>query len=276
MAQSQLEVSQAALYKIGSTSISSLSDTSKEAVVCNARVDICKRALLEQHPWKFAGARKILRPTEVTYTALSDNGADDYFRVTSVAHGRSNGDRVTITDETSYPAANGTWEIIYVDADNFDLRATTFAGSGSVTGNWTLAAGTRYAYSIAKPSDCLRLKRINREVYSALWRVEGGRILTDMSELEVEYVKDVTDYTLMPALFYECLALYLAWDICDHLTASDSKKRQAWTDLFGGDGKIGLIQRARFIDATEDSSPVIESNDWLLSRNSNSLAMPTQ
>ena len=276
MAQSQLEVSQAALYKIGSTSISSLSDTSKEAVVCNARVDICKRALLEMHPWNFAVKRKIVRPTETSYTALADAGATDYFRVTSASHGLASGDRVTITDETAYPTANGTWEIVYVDANNFDLYDSVFAGSGTVTGNWTRAAATNYAYSISKPSDCLRILRINERVYSAEWRVEAGRISTDLSELEIKYIYDVTDYTTMSTMFYECLSLYLAWDICDHLTASDSKKRQAWTDLFGGDGKIGLIQRARFIDATEDSSPVIESNDWILSRNSNALAMPIQ
>lgn len=276
MAQSQLEVSQAALYKIGSTSITALSDTTKEAVICNARVDICKRAMLEMHPWNFAVKRKIVRPTWTAYTALADAGATNYFRVTSVAHGLATGDRVTIKDETAYPTVNGTWEIVYVDADNYDLYESTFAGSGTVTGSWTRAAATNYAYSIAKPSDCLRLLRLNERIYSAEWRLESGRIVTDLDELEVKYIYDVTDYTAMSVLFYECLALYLAWDICDALTASDSKKRQAWTDLFGGDGKIGLIQRARFIDATEDSSPVIETNDWLLSRNSTALAMPNQ
>ena len=276
MAQSQLEVSQAALYKIGSTSITALSDTTKEAVICNARVDICKRAMLEMHPWNFAVKRKIVRPTWVTYTALADAGATDYFRVTYTAHGLATGDRVTIKDETAYPTVNGTWEIIYVDADNFDLYLSVFAGSGTVTGTYTRAAATNYAYSIVKPTDCLRILRLNERSYGAEWRLESGRISTDIDELEIKYIYDVTDYTTMSFMFYECLALYLAWDICDSLTASDSKKRQAWTDLFGGDGKIGLIQRARFIDATEDSSPVIETNDWLLSRSSTAIAMPTQ
>ena len=276
MAQSQLEVSQAALYKIGSTSITALSDTTKEAVICNARVDICKRAMLEMHPWNFAVKRKIVRPTWVTYTALADAGATDYFRVTYTAHGLATGDRVTIKDETAYPTVNGTWEIIYVDANNFDLYLSVFAGSGTVTGTYTRAAATNYAYSIVKPTDCLRILRLNERSYGAEWRLESGRISTDIDELEIKYIYDVTDYTTMSFMFYECLALYLAWDICDSLTASDSKKRQAWTDLFGGDGKIGLIQRARFIDATEDSSPVIETNDWLLSRSSTAIAMPTQ
>lgn len=276
MAQSQLEVSQAALYKIGSTSITALSDTSKEAVICNARVDICKRAMLELHPWNFAVKRKIVRPTWVTYTALADAGATDYFRVTYTAHGLATGDRVTIKNETAYPTVNGTWEIIYVDANNFDLYESVFAGSGTVTGTYTRAAATNYSYSIVKPTDCLRILKLNERVYAAEWRVEAGRISTDIDELEIKYIYDVTDYTTMSSMFYECLALYLAWDICDALTASDSKKRQAWTDLFGGDGKIGLIQRARFIDATEDSSPVIETNDWLLSRSSTALAMPIQ
>ena len=131
-----------------------------------------------------------------------------------------------------------------------------------MTGNWARAAATTYAYSIAKPSDCLRILRINEQIYGSEWRIESGRISTDLSELEVRYVYDVTDYTLMDVEFYECLATYIAWDICDYITGSESKKRDLWTDLHGGDGKVGMLPRGRFADATEDSQQALDASTW--------------
>ncbi len=66
--------------------------------------------------------------------------------------------------------------------------------------------------------------------------------------------------------FYECLATYLAWDICDHITGDDNKKRALWTDLHGGDEKVGMLPRSRFADATEDSQSVIKTGTWLAAR----------
>lgn len=68
-------------------------------------------------------------------TGIADDGTGN-FRITSVAHGKANGENVTISDVTNYPNANGAWNIEDVTADTFDLDGSTFAGSGAVDGTW--------------------------------------------------------------------------------------------------------------------------------------------
>jgi hypothetical protein len=58
------------------------------------------------------------------------------FRITSVAHGKANNDNITISDVTNYPTSNGSWNIINVTTDTFDLDGSTFAGAGAVDGTW--------------------------------------------------------------------------------------------------------------------------------------------
>ena len=70
----------------------------------------------------------------------------------------------------------------------------------------------------------------------------------------------------MDVEFYECLSTFLSWTLCDHITGSDAKKRDLWTDLHGGDGKVGILPKAKFDDATEDSLAIVQANEWIGSR----------
>jgi hypothetical protein len=257
MAQSSLEVSNAALYKLGEKSISSLGDSIRQAEVCNARVDICKRALLRRHPWNFAVKRYKLEPTWSAITgAASDGSSDDQIRITAASHGLSNGNRVTIHEVEGTTEANGTWVIADKTANTFDLVDSDFTNTYTSAGEWTLAGVFDYDYSIALPSDCLRLLVPNL----CDWRVEAGRLLTNDDENEIKYIYDVTDYTTMPVDFYECLALSLAIDLCNPLTQSDERKKELRGEL-----KTALAA-ARFVDATEDPAEQLEANDWVNSR----------
>ncbi len=60
MAFSQVERANAALSAIGARRITTLTEDSKEARVCNARFDAVRDALLRAHPWNFAMARASL------------------------------------------------------------------------------------------------------------------------------------------------------------------------------------------------------------------------
>jgi len=75
-----------------------------------------------------------LRPS-YNITTIANNGAG-LFRITTVAHGLITGDRVKISGITNYTAANGYWVVTRIDADNFDLVGSTFAGAGASNGTW--------------------------------------------------------------------------------------------------------------------------------------------
>lgn len=53
---------------------------------------------------------------------------------TSVAHGFSTGDKVTVNGHATNTAANGTWTITKVDATKFTLDGSTGNGVGGATG----------------------------------------------------------------------------------------------------------------------------------------------
>jgi hypothetical protein len=54
MAASSVEVCNSALIKLGASTISSLSDGTKAANLCNAQYDRLRKEVLRAHPWNFA------------------------------------------------------------------------------------------------------------------------------------------------------------------------------------------------------------------------------
>ena len=64
MAADSVEICNSALIKIGAKTISSLSDDSKSAKVCNLQYDRLRKELLRAHPWNFA----------MSYVALASTG----------------------------------------------------------------------------------------------------------------------------------------------------------------------------------------------------------
>ena len=261
MAQSELELCNSALSKLGCrvklTTVST-SGTTQEERACASRVDICKRTVLAMHPWNFAIKRTNLEPVYTSITNVSSSGG--LIKITKTAHGFSTGNRVTIKDVAGTTEANGTWFITKVDADNFTLDDSTYSNAYTTGGSYTQAATFDFIYSIALPSDCLRVLRVNDEMISPDWRIEAGRMQTNSDSNYLKYTYNVTDYTTMSIMFYEALSLYLAWDISLELGRDNQTKEQLGRDF------KEVLAKARFVDATEDPAEQIEASDWVASR----------
>lgn len=60
MAATSVVIANNALVMIGANTITSLSDNTKEARLCNARYDSCRKAVLRSYPWNFARKRDTL------------------------------------------------------------------------------------------------------------------------------------------------------------------------------------------------------------------------
>jgi len=74
MAASSVEVCNSALIKLGASTISSLSDGTKGANLCNAQYDRLRKEVLRAHPWNFAVsfvalAATVNTPVWADYTA---------------------------------------------------------------------------------------------------------------------------------------------------------------------------------------------------------------
>jgi hypothetical protein len=82
------------------------------------------------------------------------------------------------------------------------------------------AFGFATAYPL--PADCLRVLGIDAPA-GTTWAVEGNALLTDISgELDIFYLRQVTDPGAMAASFCRALSDELAVRLCMPLTGSDS------------------------------------------------------
>lgn len=190
MAVSEVKICNSALIKVGSTTITSLTEDSKPARACNEQYAKLRDEVLSAHPWNFAISRKSLGQTSNT----------------------------------------PIWE--------FD-----------------------YEYQI--PSDVLRILKIDSTLD---WQVEvnavsGAKVIvTDDPEMNIKYIKRVTDTTLFTPYFDEVLATRVAADISYYMTQSTSLMESLMKAY-----QVMLAQ-ARSFDAQEGTPPEVEADDWLNSR----------
>lgn len=257
MAQTALDVANNALERVGANSITSLSDNSKEAKLCNARIEQLRQTLLRRHPWNFAEKRVSL---DATWYAVENIDNSDTFRVQISGHPFVTGDSVTIEQVVGTEGANATWQITKVDSDNFDLVGSTYSGSYVSGGRCTFAGSFDYPYKIALPSDCLRVLRVNDTIHGYDWRTEGRYILALSYPLEFKYIYDCTDYAQMDVEFYDLLGAFLAWRISFRLSQSETLRKMLFDEF-----RLALGS-ARFVDSSEDPAEELSANEWVDSR----------
>ena len=273
MAQSQLEAANGALFKLGARTVLtavSTSGTTQEERSCANRIEICKRAVLRMHPWNYATKRKKITPYQNVAVSNVTWVSSNLIEVTHAATTYVAGNYVTLVGIEGAIEANGVWEIpssgiisttvTRLTTTDMTLAADLSTYSASATDYIRRSPAFGFSYLYALPSGCQRVLKINDSVASPSWVVEGGFILSNDSELEIKYIDDVTDYTLMDTLAYECLAIYLAWDLALELGRDMTVKDRLWEDL------KAALSKARFADATEDSMQALQASDWTGSR----------
>lgn len=133
------------------------------------------------------------------------------------------------------------------------------------------AWGYTVAYQL--PSDCLRMVQVNDVwVIPGLsdymggpddqpFRIEGQNIVCDFSApLKVRYLRRVTNSGEFDASFVEAFAYDLAFEACEAITQSNTKKEAL---LFGKNEEIKKAIRANAIELPPQPIP---DDSWVISR----------
>jgi hypothetical protein len=132
------------------------------------------------------------------------------------------------------------------------------------------AWGFKYAYQV--PSDFLTLISLGqygpypnisnvRGRDDGEWSIEGERILCSYAPpLKIRYLRDVPDYSIWGSNCVEAFCLYIASQICERLTQSNSKKQ-----LIMADYQQALIAAA-MDDSKQNPPQDIPDNSWITSR----------
>jgi hypothetical protein len=128
-------------------------------------------------------------------------------------------------------------------------RATLSADTTDPDFEWT------YQYDL--PSDFLRMKSIYEDnntprknsIYS--YALEGNKLLTDESAIQIRYIKKVTDVTEFDPLFIEVLVLQLALKLVMPLSQDKVLRREIQDELYGTPRQSGVMSRVRAMDRQE-------------------------
>lgn len=137
-----------------------------------------------------------------------------------------------------------------------------------------LPAGTEdwdYAYQYNLPTDFLRLIQVNdftvpvgfnqaRTREDAPYQLEGNRILTNYGPpLKIRYIADIIDPTKYDACFVEAFACQIAYECCETITQSNTKK----ADL-AREAKFWIMEAMK-INQVEQPPESIHDGSWILS-----------
>lgn len=117
-----------------------------------------------------------------------------------------------------------------------------------------------YDYVFQLPSNCLRVIGTDLANDDEWEEIEGNRIACNISELKVKYLKDIEDVTKFKGRFAETLAYDLASSTALMLTGSETKAAEAKKDY------ENYLRQSRSFDAQVGSVRMVESSDWLDSR----------
>lgn len=120
------------------------------------------------------------------------------------------------------------------------------------------------ANSFQLPTDFMKLAPLYPEDnYGTLdWIIEGRKILSDDADpIQIRYIRQVTDPNEMDTLFREVLSAELAFEICEEITQSASKKEGLRQDL------KEIYAEARKANAFENVSAEPPQDSFITCRN---------
>lgn len=184
---------------------------------------------------------------------------------------------LSITDDVKAARElNSMWNIV-VDSElreniwNFSTVRTSLAALST-------APAWGYALQYQLPSDFIRMVQVGEDYYvhnltdyrtlpEMPYQIENGGtdgtrvIVTDYTApLKIRYCKRITDTQQFDPLFVEALAARLAFECCEAITQSTSKKETIWQEY------RQQLRKAKLVDAIENPPEPLPDDSWLLAR----------
>lgn len=135
---------------------------------------------------------------------------------------------------------------------NFAVKRTVLAPSSN-----TPAWGFTYQFPL--PADFLRLLEV-RDLSTDDYQVEGRNILANDTALYIRYSYRAEDPNQYDSLFSDTAAVRLAYELCEALTQSNTKKQDLWQEYEDS------LTRAKRADGQENPPQKFEEDDWIAVR----------
>lgn len=148
----------------------------------------------------------------------------------------------------------------YAKARQFVLRLYPwgFASDRVILAASSTTPAFEFEYQLPLPAGYLRI--IELVDYHGKYKIEGRMMLADSDTLYLRYVKDVPTLDGAESLFIESLEWYLGYLLARYLTESETVREEAFK------GFKAIMPMAKFVQSTENSQPIFESNDLIDAR----------
>jgi hypothetical protein len=119
-----------------------------------------------------------------------------------------------------------------------------------------------YGNAYALPADFLYMLRIKDDQE---YRMQDNYILSDpvgstSTSISIEYVRRITDMSTADSLFVEALSARLAYDACEKITQSNTKK-----DALRSEYEVTMT-RAKRLNGQEDFPQSLVVDEWITAR----------
>ena len=134
-----------------------------------------------------------------------------------------------------------------------------FAMTRTSTAPLSEAPSWGFLYQHEMPNDLIRLIEV-LDLRADEYQIEGNKILTDESVLYLRYIAQKTDPNDYDSLFIDAVSTRLAYEMCESLTQSNTKRELLWQDYEMS------MQRAKSVDAQENPPTVFAQDDWINAR----------
>ena len=259
----KLQIFNKTLIKVGSETISAITDDTKPVRVLDTIYDNIVKEELQKHNWIFAKAKAVIYANDILSTVanVASVTVDDVvltynknvLTVTAAAVGTSGNDIVIKSTNKKIVCSSAT--LVGGSADTKASATITFyanadIGDKIVIGDTELVAGTDFEIGKAEegrlsrefelPSDLLLVLDI--EGFNALstypyqygaykeYDIVGRQVYCNKNSIVVYYTAEV-DESKFDYGFVNCLCCRLAYELADVLTQDDQKK-QTWMNEY--------------------------------------------
>jgi len=256
LTEAELTIGNQALAMIGQKIISS-SDTSTADTGTGGSpyekldlvFDQTRDALMRSFEWNFARARLELVNAWATATTYT---TDQYVWVDSVLY----------KCNTAHTSAS--WNTDYVmDGDEYVMDGTDYVRDDTVTFYWDMITDrpeTYWTYRYDLPADFSRFRNKWLKENETRYNLEQNKILTDETELEINYIKKVTDTAEFDPLFTEVLIFDLAIKLTFSLMGAGYPTQATRKGL--EIERKEIIARAKAVNSIESDQGRRKSYQW--------------
>lgn len=236
-----VDIANIALQRLGQPTISTLTESSRDASICNQLYDQNRDYCLMLADWDCLVQRAVL--TRAGKIAITGITKADPVVVSCTGHVFINNELVYVESVSGMTQINQSSFRVYSYTSGaitlYDLDGTT--ANGSAWSAWTSGGyvyrepGANWAFAYDLPSDCLKVLEVmdawggTSDEYA--WQKERTHLYTNIENAGIKYVKKETDPSKYESDLVEVLAARLAWYISMRIHSDKNLRMEVYQEM---------------------------------------------